>query len=131
MPEEERGVGALTYGLNGHTPCPPHRAADFLGLGLARTLTIGESAILRLRNSASAREAFEPLPARIRKRLLVTADQIYDLRLAGAPKSERDRVLKQLWCELSPVEQLCLRGFGEGEIPEMRTALERRADGLI
>ncbi|WP_339115260.1 hypothetical protein [Thioclava sp. GXIMD2076] len=131
MPADERRVLELTYGLTGHLPVKPHRAADMLGWGLAQTMTIGEGAILRLRNSASGQAAFGALLAALHLRLLDAAERIYDLRMENAPRAERDMVLKRFWCELSPVERLCLRGFGEGEVAEMRVALEARADGRI
>ncbi|WP_330647020.1 hypothetical protein RPE78_15595 (plasmid) [Thioclava litoralis] len=131
LPAEERRVLELTYGLTGHLPCPPHRAADILGWGLAQTMTIGEAALLRLRNSARGRAAFAPLLAALHLRLLEAAQKIYDLRMAQAPRAERDHVLYRFWCDLTPVERLCLRGFGEGEVAEMRRALEHRAAGRI
>ncbi|MEO1952669.1 hypothetical protein [Thioclava sp.] len=131
MPQEERGVLSLTYGLSGHAPIPPHRAADVLGWTLIQTMTIGEGAILRLRNAKSARAAFEPLLEVLHPRLLAAADEIYEMRLADVPRKRRDKVLKNLWCDISPLERLALRGFGDGEIPEMERALERRAAGQL
>lgn len=131
LPSEEKAVLCLTYGLTGQAPCPPHRAADLLGWGLAQTLTIGEGAILRLRNAASARAAFEPLLESLHPKLLVAADEIYEMRLAEIPKPQRNKVLKRFWCELAPLERLALRGYGEGEVEEMRVALEKRASGRL
>ncbi|AQS49132.1 MULTISPECIES: hypothetical protein [Thioclava] len=131
MPRDERDVLCLTYGLSGHAPIPPHRAADVLDWTLIQTMTVGEGAILRLRNAKSARIAFEPLLENLHPRLLAAADEIYEMRLAEVPRKRRDKVLKNLWCDISPLERLALRGFGDGEIPEMERALERRAAGQL
>ncbi|TMV89200.1 hypothetical protein FGG78_15335 [Thioclava sp. BHET1] len=131
LPEDEFQILALTYGLTRKAPKPPHRAADILGWGLARTMTIGEGALLHLRNNADSRAAFEPLLIALHLRLLDVAERICELRLSGAPRRLRDEELKQFWRALSPVERLCLRGYGTGERNEMQRALEKRAAGLI
>lgn len=131
MEPDERAVLCLTYGLTGHKPIPPHRAADVLGWSLIQVMTVGEGAILRLRNAASARAAFEPLLKSLHPRLLAVADEIYEMRLTDIPRRKRDLVLKRFWCDLTPLERLALRGYGEGEVPEMERALQRRASGQL
>lgn len=127
---DELRVISLTYGLTGHLPITPIQATEVLGWSLLKTMTIGEGGLLRLRNSQRSRAAFQPLLESLHERLLTCADEIYDLRMQNAPKWKREKVLKVLWCDLTPIERLCLRGYGDGEIEEMRKALERRAGGL-